>query len=99
MRAWKKTQVPAERVFLYFHGHPSKLFTTEHVAAQVKVGRVLTRWITWRLVDDGKLEGLETVSAEKWGRPRVMFRAIRAGGDSILQAELFGTLIEKLEAA
>lgn len=93
MRNWKKTKVPPERVFLYFHDHPRKLFTIEHVASQVKIRRVLVREIVERLLDRGKLEPIETVSAKKWGRPRVMYRAIHVGPDSIKQAELFNRLI------
>lgn len=93
MRAWKKTEYPVERVFLYFRGHPAKLFATEHVAAQVKLGRRATRSIVASLVEAGKLESIETVSAKKWGRPRVMFRAVRGSADSFLQAELFKKLL------
>ena len=94
MRAWKKTEYPVERVFLYFRGHPLKLFTIEHVSAQVKIGRRPTRAIVRLLIDAGKLEAIETVSSKKWGRPRMMYRSIRnLGADSIKQAELFNRLL------
>ena len=89
MRQWKKTQVPPERVFLYFHEHPRKLFTIEHVTSQTKIKRVLVREIVEHLLDRGKLEGIETVSSRKWGRPRVMYRAIHVGPDSFKQLEIF----------
>ena len=94
MRNWKKTEVPPERVFLYFHDHPRKLFTIEHVASQTRIRRVLVREIVDRLVDRGKLEPIETVAAKKWGRPRIMYRAIHVGPDSIKQAELFTRLLK-----
>ena len=93
MRQWKKTEVPPERVFLYFHEHPRKLFTIEHVTSQTKIKRVLVREIVEHLLDRGKLEAIETVSARKWGRPRVMYRAIHTGPDSFKQAELFSRLL------
>ncbi len=93
MRHWKKTEVPPERVFLYFHDHPRKLFTVEHVTSQTKIRRVLVREIIEHLLDRGKLEAIETVSARKWGRPRVMYRAIHTGPDSFKQAELFSRLL------
>jgi len=93
VRAWKKTENRVERVFLYFRGHPVKLFTVEHVSSQVKIARRSTRAIVERLVEAGKLEAIETVSSKKWGRPRIMFRAIRGSGDSFLQRELFKKLL------
>lgn len=93
MRNWKKTEVPPERVFLYFHDHPRKLFTIEHVASQTKIKRVLVREIVEHLLDRGKIEPIETVSARKWGRPRTMYRAIHTGFDSFKQAELFNRLL------
>lgn len=95
MRAWKKTEYPAERVFLYFRGHPIKLFTIEHVSAQVKIGRRPTRAIVKRLIADGKLEAIETVSSKKWGRPRMMYRSIRTTGDSIKQLEIFNRFLKE----
>jgi predicted ArsR family transcriptional regulator len=94
VRAWKKAESRGERVFLYFRGHPAKLFTIEHVASQVKIGRRQTRLIVKHLVEFGKLEGIETVSSKKWGRPRVMYRSIRAAADSIKQLEIFDKFLK-----
>lgn len=93
MRNWKKTLVPPERVFLYFHAHTGKLLTIDHVASQVKIQRVLVTEIVAHLIERGKLEAIETVSAKKWGRPRIMYRATHHGRDSFKQAELFSRLI------
>ncbi len=94
MRAWKKAESRGERVFLYFRGHPAKLFTIEHVTSQTKIRRVLVREIVDRLVDRGKLEAIETVSAEKWGRPRTMYRAIHSTRDSFKQLEIFSKFLK-----
>ncbi len=94
MRNWKLTKVPPERVFLYFHDHPGKLLTIEHVTSQTKIKRVLVREIVDRLVDRGKLEAIETVSAEKWGRPRTMYRAIHSTRDSFKQLEIFSKFLK-----
>lgn len=91
MRAWKKAKLPAERVFVYFADHHDKFFTEDHIAAQVGVGRRRVRKIVAFLVAENKLETIETVSAPAWGRPKLMFRAIRsnASADSIRQLEIF----------
>ncbi len=91
MRAWKKAKLPVERVFLYFAVHADKFFTEDHVAAQVKVGRRRTRKIVAWLVARDKLESIETVSSSAWGRPKLMFRAIRSNAlnDTLAQEELF----------
>ena len=89
MRAWKNAQTGAERVFLYFRAHPDKFFTEDHVAAQINVGRRRARKIVRFLVDEAKLESIETVSSERWGRPKKMFRAIRTTEDSLAQLEVF----------
>lgn len=94
MRNWKKTEVPPERVFLYFHGHPAKLMTIEHVASQTKIQRVLVTEIVAHLIDRGKLEAIETVSSRKWGRPRIMYRAMHHGRDSFKQGVLFRKMLE-----
>lgn len=91
MRRWKKAKLPVERVFLYFAEHADKFFTEDHVAAQVKVGRRRVRKIVAWLVAEDKLEAIETVSSFNWGRPKLMFRAIRSNAleDTVNQAELF----------
>jgi len=94
VRNWKKTLVPPERVFLYFHAHTGKLLTIEHVASQVKIQRVLVIEIVAHLIDRGKLEAIETVSSKKWGRPRIMYRAIHHGRDSFKQSELFRKMLD-----
>ena len=99
MRAWKKPgQLPIARVFHYFRAHPDKFFTEDHIAAQLEAGRRSTRKNVARLVLYGKLEAVETVSSLKWGRPKLMFRAIRGGVDHLDQGELYQVFGEKRPA-
>lgn len=88
MRSWRTAPSDAERVFLYFRGHPDKFLTEDHVAAQIKLGRRRTRRIVAWLVREAKLEAVDTVSSYGWGRPKKMFRAIRTSNDSVFQLEL-----------
>ncbi len=92
MRAWKKTDVPDERIFLYFRDHADKFLTEDHVAAQVGIGKRRTRRIVHELAAAGKIQAVETVSSSRWGRPKLMFRACRhlALVDSVRQSEIFG---------
>ena len=89
MRAWKGAVRDVDKVFLYFRDHTEKLFTEDHVAAQVKVGRRRTRKIVAWLVIEDKLETIDTVSSLSWGRPKKMFRSIRSTDDDLDQLEIF----------
>lgn len=87
MRAWKRIQKPEERIFLYFRDHADKFLTEDHVAAQVGIGKRRARKIVHELAQAGKLEAVETVSSARWGRPKIMFRAIRTSWDNVDQVE------------
>ncbi len=89
MRAWKSAATDPEKVYLYFREHADKFFTEDHVATQIHVGRRRTRRIVAWLVAEAKLESIETVSSFRWGRPKKMFRSVRANGDDLAQVELF----------
>lgn len=92
MRSWRGADHPTERVYLYFRAHPHNFFTPEHVAAQIKIARRLARKIISDLEQMGKLEGVNTVSSYRWGRPRKMWRSMRGQAtamDSLAQLEAF----------
>lgn len=89
MRSWKKAEAPPERVYLYFRAHPAIYFTEDHVAGQVGVGRRRCRRIIANLVLWGKLEAVDTVSSPAWGRPKRMYRSVRATDDELRQREAF----------
>lgn len=89
MRSWKNAAAPVDAVFLYFRAHPTTFFTPEHVAHQVKVGRRATRRIVHVLEKLQKLEGVDVVTALRWGRPKRYFRAMRTADDSLDQLEVF----------
>lgn len=94
MRSWKKAAAPADAVFLYFRAHPTTFFTPEHVAHQVGVGRRQTRRIVQILENLQKLEGVDVVTALRWGRPKRYFRAMRTADDSLDQLEVFQDALE-----
>ncbi len=94
MRSWKKAAAPADAVFLYFRAHPTTFFTPEHVAHQVGAGRRQTRRIVQILEKLQKLEGVDVVTALRWGRPKRYFRAMRTGDDSLDQLETFQDTLE-----
>lgn len=92
MRSWRGAGSPEERVYLYFRAHPNNFFTPEHVASQVKMARRAARRIITELELMGKLEGVNTVSSYRWGRPRKMWRSTRGQAtahDSLQQLEAF----------
>lgn len=89
MRQWKRAKAKEERVFLYFREHKNKFFTPEHVGKQVGIGRRHVRLIVGYLEAIGKLEGVDTVSSYRWGRPKRMYRACRSTDDSLAQLEIF----------
>ena len=93
MRAWKKGETDAERIYLYFRDHPNTFFTEDHVAAQVSVARRRCRKVVAWLVLEAKIESVDTVSSFRWGRPKKMFRAIRTTEDSLRQLEVFRNAI------
>ena len=88
MRRWKAIQDPSVRIFTYFREHPDKFFTEDHVAAQVGIGKRRARRLVHELAAAGKLEAVETVSSARWGRPKLMFRAIRSSWDCVTQVEV-----------
>lgn len=92
MRAWKLAETPNERIFLYFREHADKFFAPEHIAAQVGVSERVGRQIIGRLEIAGKIESVDTVASENWGRPRRMYRATRTSRDSLRQLEAFPTI-------
>lgn len=89
MRRWKSAKLPIERVFLYLAEHPFKFFTTQHVASQIGMRHRECRRLVKHLVAENKIEGVETVSSLKWGRPRVMYRSVRTVKQSLRQLEVF----------
>jgi hypothetical protein len=89
LRSWKKADTAAGAVFLYFRAHPTTFFTTEHVAAQVKLGQRQVRRIVKALEGLGKVRSVDTVSSSAWGRPKRMFQAVRTTADSLKQLEVF----------
>ena len=91
MRAWKKTRDKRERIFLYFQAHPKNFFSSDHIAAQVGVGRKRTRSIVLDLEASGKVEGVDLVEAEKWGRTRRIWRSLGCGIYPLRQVEIFET--------
>lgn len=95
MRSWKSGETPLERVYLYFRAHPDLYFTEDHVAAQVGVGRRRCRRLVDALLEVGKLEAVNTVSATHWGRPKRMFRSIRSTQDALEQLEAFRTAMRR----
>ncbi len=88
MRRWRSIADPTLRIFTYFREHPDKFFTEDHVAAQVGIGKRRARRLVHDLASAGKLEAVETVSSARWGRPKLMFRAMRGSWDCITQAEI-----------
>ena len=89
MRAWKKISDPDLKIWTYFREHPDKFFNEDHVAAQLGIGKRQTRRRIHELVEAGKLEAVETATAARWGRPKLMFRSLRGTAwDCLNQAEL-----------
>lgn len=89
MRAWKSAELPIERVYLYLADHQHKFFTTQHVASQIGMRHRECRRLVKHLVAEAKIEGVETVSSLKWGRPRVMYRSVRSVKETLRQLEVF----------
>ena len=89
MRDWKKTDIPYVRVYRYFQAHETKFFTSEHIAAQIGVGRKQTRAIIQGLELAGKVEGVDLVEALRWGRTRRIWRSLGRGTYPLRQVEIF----------
>ena len=89
MRRWKSAKLPIEKVYLYFAEHPDKFFTPEHVAAQTGLGTRRVRRLVRFLEAEAKLEGVDTIAALRWGRPRRFYRCVRTVADSLHQLEVF----------
>jgi len=97
VRRWKGAKLPVERVYLYLAEHRHKFFTTQHIAAQVGVPHRQTRRLVKYLVAENKIEGIETVSSLKWGRPRTMYRSVRTVKETLRQLEVFRDAVAAAE--